>query len=89
MKQNDYALIIGGSSGMGKEMAKRFLEKGYTVMLISKDEEKLFDTKKSLTRDTNGAVETVAIDLHNETAVDAFIDELKADSRHIKYLLNS
>lgn len=89
MKQNDYALIIGGSSGMGKEMAKRFLEKGYTVKLVSKNKDKLRETKTSLIHDTNGTVETVAIDLHNELDVDAFINEIKSDSRHIKYLLNA
>ena len=89
MKKNQYALILGGSSGMGKEMAKRFLEQGYLVKLISKNEAKLLDAKTSLIHETNGTVETTVIDLHNEIAVNRLIDELKAETRHIKYLLNS
>ena len=43
--KNNYALILGGSSGMGLEMAKRFLEQDYIVKLIGKDEKKLLAAK--------------------------------------------
>ena len=34
-------IITGASRGIGKELAKQFLEKGHNVLAISRNEEKL------------------------------------------------
>ncbi len=36
-----HALITGGTSGIGKELAKLFAQDGYHVILVARDEERL------------------------------------------------
>ena len=42
------ALITGASSGIGRDMARELDKKGYDLVLVSRDEEKLQEVKKSL-----------------------------------------
>lgn len=84
---NKTAVIIGGSTGMGKETARKLLENGTDVLIIARDTGKLAAAKADL--DSLGNVETASVDLYDEKAVDAFIAGLDADSRHFKYLVNS
>ena len=35
------ALITGASSGIGRDIAKNFSEKGYDLVLVARDEDKL------------------------------------------------
>ena len=39
------ALITGASSGIGRDMAKILSEKGYDLVLVARDEEKLQEVK--------------------------------------------
>lgn len=56
------ALITGASSGMGRDMAKELSQKGYDLILVARDLEKLQEVKKELK--TN--VEIVCMDLSKE-----------------------
>ena len=42
------ALVVGGSSGMGKESAKRLLVAGHSVVLLARNAEKLQAAKDEL-----------------------------------------
>ena len=42
------ALITGGSSGLGYEMAKNLAAKGYTLILLARDKEKIDRTVSEL-----------------------------------------
>lgn len=53
------ALITGASSGIGREFAKILSKKGYDLVLVARDKEKLEEVKKELS--TN--VEIVCLDL--------------------------
>lgn len=46
--RNDKILIFGGGSGIGKAIAKRFLELGAKVLIVGRTEEKLLKTKEEL-----------------------------------------
>ena len=81
------AIIIGGSTGMGKETARKLLEQGVDVLLVARDEAKLQAAKDEL--GSLGNVETASVDLYDEAAVNAFEAKINADSRHFKYLVNS
>ncbi len=83
------ALIIGGSSGMGKETAKRLLEKGYPVMILAHEAKKLAAAQQELSTQTGGRVETALVDLYNSAAVNAFIEQIEGESRHINFLVNA
>ena len=42
------ALITGASSGIGRDIAKVLDKKGYELVLVARDEEKLKEVAKSL-----------------------------------------
>ena len=81
------ALIVGGSSGMGKQTALRLLKRGAELVLLARDPAKLEAAKAELK--PNGPVQTSVVDLYDEDQVDAFIEQLKRQPRHIKYLVNA
>ena len=59
------ALITGASSGIGRDMAKILSQKGYDLVLVARDEEKLNKVKEELEQN-NIKVETIITDLSNE-----------------------
>ena len=80
------ALIVGGSSGMGKETARRLLTSGHSVILLARNEAKLQAAKDELS--PLGDVKAVAVDLYEDTQVDAFIKSIASEG-HISYLVNA
>jgi len=81
------ALIVGGSSGMGKQTGLRLLKRGAALMLLAHNPTKLEKAKADL--EAHGPVQTVPVDLLDCQQVDTFIGQLKQDQRHIKYLINA
>lgn len=80
------ALIIGGTSGMGKATAKALLEAGATVIVASKTLDSINAAVKEL--QTYGTVQGLQVDLVSPTSVAAFIQQLQAVSE-IDYLVNA
>lgn len=87
LKAHPTALIVGGSTGMGKEIAARLLSDGAPVVLLGRNETKLREASEELSR--IGPVGTVKLDLFDEGAVDQYIATLDVDLRHIKFLVNA
>lgn len=81
------ALIIGGSSGIGKQTGLRLLKRGVELLLLARDPAKLTSAKGEL--ESSGPVQTLTLDLYDAQKVDALIRELKQQQRHIKYLVNA
>ena len=81
------ALIVGGSSGIGKQTAQRLLDRGAVVILLAHNKEKLEAARAELS--TGRAVQTVAINLYDADQVDGFIERLREEPRHVKYLVNA
>ena len=77
MNDQGTALVVGGSSGIGKAAARKLLERGAEVILLSRNPTKLAAAKAELSE--LGAVETIAVDLHDESQTQAFIEQLDAD----------
>jgi len=48
MSENMVVIITGGSSGLGKALAQRFIKKGATVVLIARNKQKLAAAKDEL-----------------------------------------
>jgi NAD(P)-dependent dehydrogenase (short-subunit alcohol dehydrogenase family) len=57
------AIVTGGSSGIGKEAAKRLVAHGASVVLGGRDEEKLHAAAKEVSK--TGAVRVLAGDIGN------------------------
>ena len=81
------ALIVGGSSGMGKQTARRLLRRGGAVIIAARNQARLAEAKAELEKD--GLVETAAVDLYEPQQVDAFIVRLRQEPWHIRYLVNA
>ena len=84
---NTVALIIGGSSGMGRATAERLLKRGVGVHLVARDTERLADAKTELS--SLGSVQATGVDLYDEKDVDQFVATLQSAENHIRYLVNA
>jgi NAD(P)-dependent dehydrogenase (short-subunit alcohol dehydrogenase family) len=81
------ALIVGGSSGMGQETARRLLRRGGEVLLVARHPDRLARAQAELA--DHGPVQTAAVDLADELQVEAFIARLRQEPRHLRYLVNA
>jgi NAD(P)-dependent dehydrogenase (short-subunit alcohol dehydrogenase family) len=83
------ALIIGGSSGMGKATALRLAKSGIDIILVARDADKLRATKEEVLNISDVDVGTASVDLYDEAAVDAFINRINDNPEPINYLVNA
>jgi NAD(P)-dependent dehydrogenase (short-subunit alcohol dehydrogenase family) len=65
-------LVTGGSSGIGKALARALGQEGYAVTISGRDESKLAGATEEL-RAEGIAVEPVAADLADEAAIEALV----------------
>ena len=71
------ALIIGGSTGMGFNAATRLAQRGVSLTIVGRSEEKLNNAATQLKQDGAPTVTTKSLDLYNANAVDQFISEIE------------
>ena len=75
MFQNDLLngkriLITGGGSGLGRNMARRFMELGGELVICGRREDVLDDTAKQLAAETGGSITAHRLDIRDPEAVD-------------------
>ena len=68
---NLFAVVTGGSSGIGYELARQFLDNGYDVLIAAEDEAGLAAATRSLPGDSAAQLTSHAADLANEDGVDS------------------
>ena len=61
------ALITGGSRGLGETYARELAERGYSVVLVARDHDRLAATAERIGRATGAIVEILAADLTDLT----------------------
>jgi NAD(P)-dependent dehydrogenase (short-subunit alcohol dehydrogenase family) len=71
--QGKTALITGGGTGLGKAMAKRYLELGAKVYICGRREDVLQSTCRELAAATGGSIEGFPCDVRDQAAVDQSI----------------
>lgn len=81
------ALIVGGTTGMGKAAARSLLERGATVRIVGRSEDRLAKAAAELA--TSGNVETYKADLYKDADVKALIADIDDDERTYGYLVNA
>ncbi|KOY84511.1 sugar dehydrogenase [bacterium 336/3] len=81
------ALIVGGTTGMGKATAQLLLQQGVEVVIVGRADKNLEVVQKELS--TFGSVKTVALNLFDIDAVKAFSEKLATEYPSLKYLVNS
>ncbi|RYY96579.1 MAG: SDR family oxidoreductase [Chitinophagaceae bacterium] len=88
--QNDkgYALITGGSAGIGYELARLFAKDGYDLILVARTAEDLAQRKQELSQEFQVNVETIAKDLFEPDAAFELYEEVKAKGLPVSVLVN-
>lgn len=81
------ALIVGGSSGMGKATAAMLLQDGIEVTITGKNEEKLNQAVKSLSE--KGYIKGIVLDLSDFESVKNFANDLSNNFDNLSYLVNA
>jgi NAD(P)-dependent dehydrogenase (short-subunit alcohol dehydrogenase family) len=81
------ALVVGGSSGIGKETARRLLARGYSVHVVARDPVKLAAAQEELGQ--LGAVQTSSVDLYEPDEVESFTKWIKSLDVQVRYLVNA
>jgi len=84
---NKKALIIGGSSGMGLEAARRLVRAGASVTLVGRHQKKL--ERAHQTFDTPEKVHTLRCDLTKKDDSDSLIRYVRDEMKEVKYLVNA
>jgi NAD(P)-dependent dehydrogenase (short-subunit alcohol dehydrogenase family) len=83
-----FALITGGSDGIGYGIAEAFAGNGAALCLVARDPKKL-DAAKARLEALGGKTETIAVDLQKPDAVDQVARAVKALNRPLDILVNN
>jgi 3-oxoacyl-[acyl-carrier protein] reductase len=81
------SIVTGASSGIGKEIAKRFAEEGSKVILIARNFEKLEAARKEIGNDSRTA--SMSCDLTNESQVVQTVNQIIDNYGKIDILVNN
>lgn len=91
-KYGKWVVITGATDGIGLSMAKEFARRGMSVLVVSRNEERLARTKAELEAEPNvGEVETVKIDL-GDSSLENFArirQQIDPENRDIGVLVNN
>lgn len=88
-KDQKYALITGGSSGIGRELATLFAKNQYNLVLVARNQTELDQTAKELKKEYNILVHTIAKDLIPPEGPFEVYEEVKAKGICINVLVNN
>jgi uncharacterized protein len=80
------ALITGGTSGIGAEFARGYARRGYDLVLVARDSERLAEMAAEL---SSVSVETISADLSKREDVDRVAARLDDLDRPIEILVNN
>jgi short-subunit dehydrogenase len=72
------ALITGASTGIGAVYAERLAKRGYDLILVARNEERLSESAARL-KSTGRRIETIAADLTNKEDVQRIAERLSTD----------
>lgn len=86
---NKTVIVTGGSSGMGKYMAKRFADEGANVVITGRKEERLQLVKEELLETATGKVMYVQMDVREPADVKRMVDEVVEEFGAIDHLVNN
>jgi len=81
------ALIVGGSSGMGKETAKQLLKHDIEVVIVGRNADKLDNTLSQLS--TFGKITAIKADLYKQEGITSVKEYIENPNHKIGYLVNA
>lgn len=84
-----YTLITGASSGIGKEFARVFAQKGHHLILVARRIHLLEHLKKELLKDNNIKIELFPVDLANPSSAKQLFETITAHGLLVDHLINN
>ncbi|WP_420412956.1 SDR family NAD(P)-dependent oxidoreductase [Roseibium sp.] len=87
--KSPYAVIQGGTSGMGLAIAKNLASRGIPLILIGRNESKLARAQSEITSTDNVPVETWQADVTNQDDVTGLVKRIEGFAHPIGYLVNA
>ncbi|MGE5310029.1 MAG: SDR family NAD(P)-dependent oxidoreductase [Sphaerimonospora mesophila] len=87
-KVTSWALVTGGSSGIGLEFSHQLAAEGYNVILASRDGNRLTTTAEQLRQKYRVQVETISVDLANTQDIARLADRICDENRLVEVLVN-
>src|SRR6516165_4857027 len=82
------ALVTGASAGIGAAYADRLATRGYDLILVARDQERLNGLAKQLTKETGVQVDVLKADLTSRADLGEVDDRLRSDES-ITLLVNN
>jgi 3-oxoacyl-[acyl-carrier protein] reductase len=83
------AIVTGGSSGIGFETARQFLEEGVRVLITGRNEKKLMPARDDLAKLTGGEVHAQVADMTKEADIAKLVETAKQKIGGVDILVNN
>lgn len=83
------ALVTGGSRGLGKAMARGFVESGAEVMICSRSNEEVTAAAEEITNEVGGKVVPVVTDMNDRESSDALAAKALKEFGTVDILINN
>lgn len=83
------AIITGGSHGMGRAMAEKFVSEGARVTITGRSQERLDEAREDIQAKTGQDVLTVAMDVRDAEGIQTMITKTKDTYGDIDILVNN
>ena len=87
-ERKNYALITGGSEGIGYELTKLFAQDGYNIILVARSQQDLRNRATELSYEYGVDVIPISKDLFEPNAAFELYDEIKNKNLTIDVLVN-
>jgi short-subunit dehydrogenase len=87
--KQQYALVTGGTMGIGYELAKLLAADGYNLIIVARNEDELATVSEQLTKDHGVDVVTIAKDLFERRSAFDLYHDVKARNIEIDILINN
>lgn len=87
-EHSDYALVAGGSKGIGYGIAEALAKRKFNLILIARHQDALDKAKEKLEKDYKVHVELLKLDLEHESTADSIARWCTSKSIHLKMLCN-
>ena len=85
--ENKIVLVTGGGSGIGKAIARHFLQYGATVYIASRKEDRLAEAQAELSQ--FGTCRTLTLDIRQPEAITAAAAQIQAEAGRLDILVNN
>lgn len=88
-KNQELIVITGGSSGIGKEVMKLLIERGYRVLITSRKEERLKSIEAEIKAEERKNLTTIACDVTKESEIRRMFNKIKEMRVELSVLITS